>query len=458
LFKIKNNSTLIHLKKNTTTHLKQKMNIREDITCKHCNEIFVDPVTLSCCGDSVCKKHINELFSNTPAQCPICAEVLPWEMKFCINKALKSLIDRELHKISIDSDYQTVFNSFKLKIQSIQSANSDSERSICEKYAELRKQVSLDKESAKTQIDTLTQGIMSSLAEHENESKTSLTNSTQLIASMNSELIEYEKFLKSLSTTDFERKARSTVIQDAINIFEAEINQNKAVSLAEKSIIYEPMKQSVCDIFGKLIAIDQAKHDEIQHINEFEFNGVEVKAEPVPQCQTIQVFNSSQALQASVVRPVVQEKPPTKGEPIRIDNLPALTLQEELRLSIRFQNLRREWQEASRGTISVELIRLSEHLIRDFMELKTRYYKIPMYERKTMRLVCKFCDLHFGNYLFSSHCVQCKENENGLRRNMHLLDMENCSFCKRPFKYKLDKVKIRLRHYASCIKKLYGFH
>lgn len=433
------------------------MNIREDITCKYCNDIFVDPVTLSCCGDSVCKKHINELFSNTPVRCPICAEILSCEMKFCINKALKSLIDRELHKISIDSDYQTVFNSFKHKIQSIQSANSDSERSICEKYAELRKQVSLDKESAKTQIDALTEGIMNSLAEHENESKTSLANSTQLIASMNAKLIEYEKFLKSLGTTDFERKARSSEIQDAINIFEAEINLNKAVSLPEKSIIYDPMKQSVSDIFGKLIAINQTKHDEIQHINEFEFNGVEVKAEPVPQCQTIQVFNSNQA-QATVVRPVVQEKPPTKGEPIRIDNLPALTLQEEARLSIRFQNLRREWQDTSRGTISVELIRLSEHLIRDFMELKTRYYKIPMAERKTMRLVCKFCDLHFGNYLFSSHCVQCKENENGLRHNMHLLDMENCSFCKRPFKYRLDKVKIRLRHYASCIKKLYGFH
>jgi hypothetical protein len=154
----------------------------------------------------------------------------------------------------------------------------------------------------------------------------------------------------------------------------------------------------------------------------------------------------------------IPEPHPVKGEPTRIDNLPQLTSLEEHRLKQRFLNLRRDWQVVRSGSISPELIRMSDHLIRDFMEIKTRYYKIPIADRKNLRLNCKFCNLHFGTYLFSSHYTQCKMNAHGLKNHMHLLDMTKCSFCNCHFKYKSDKIKARLRHYASCIKKLYGFH
>ena len=36
------------------------MNIKDEFTCKHCNETFKDPVSLICCGENVCKKHIDE--------------------------------------------------------------------------------------------------------------------------------------------------------------------------------------------------------------------------------------------------------------------------------------------------------------------------------------------------------------------------------------------------------------
>ena len=41
------------------------MNIIEELTCKHCHEIYDEPVTLNCCGDNVCKKHIDELLSHS---------------------------------------------------------------------------------------------------------------------------------------------------------------------------------------------------------------------------------------------------------------------------------------------------------------------------------------------------------------------------------------------------------
>ena len=92
------------------------------------------------------------------------------------------------------------------------------------------------------------------------------------------------------------------------------------------------------------------------------------------------------------------------------------------------------------------------------MELKTRYYKIPVHERKNRRILCEFCNLHFGTFLYTTHFFQCKENKCGLKNNLHLLDMNKCSFCKCQFRYKMDKIKARLRHYASCIKNMYGFH
>ena len=40
------------------------MNIIEELTCKLCHEIYDEPVTLNCCGENVCKKHIEQILSN----------------------------------------------------------------------------------------------------------------------------------------------------------------------------------------------------------------------------------------------------------------------------------------------------------------------------------------------------------------------------------------------------------
>ena len=461
------------------------MSLREDITCNYCSDIFVDPVILSCCGESVCKSHADEFISNSVTICPLCKEDLPSDMKCPINKALQRLLERETNKINIDS-YRAVLDALKDKIQITQSLKSNAEKIISKKYTELKDKVNYDQNEAKTQIDAVAQDLTNKIEAFENESNASLEKSTELFDKMRSMLADFEKFIKSLRHTEDEKRAKSQQIQDSMSKFEAEFQENTTICLSVESIIYEPMKASdISDIFGKLTKTNPAENqeiqpDEIQLIHESEFNAAEIKLEPetyfIDTNEQNQLVHSLPVVHSNskndnshlMILREYRNLPSTsrmasleaipKAEPPKIDNLPKLTSLEQHRLKQRFQNLRRNWQERRGAPISPELINMSEGLIFDGMEIKTRYYKIPVGERKNLRLVCEFCNLNFGTYLFSSHYTQCKHNENGLKNHVHLLDMKKCSFCNCHFKYKLDKIKVRLRHYASCIKKLYGFH
>ena len=65
------------------------MNIKDELTCKYCKQIFNNPITLSC-GDSICKHHIEELISNNTSNkfaCPLCNEEI-LNQNLSVNKIL----------------------------------------------------------------------------------------------------------------------------------------------------------------------------------------------------------------------------------------------------------------------------------------------------------------------------------------------------------------------------------
>ena len=114
------------------------MNITEILRCKYCNEIYNDPVTLNCCGGNICKKHIDELLSQSSA-CPLCNSDIP-NQNSKINKTLKDLVDEvELHKLKIDkmSDYKTVLKTFSQKITNIEGMINDPESFFFNKLSDL---------------------------------------------------------------------------------------------------------------------------------------------------------------------------------------------------------------------------------------------------------------------------------------------------------------------------------
>ena len=233
------------------------MNIKDDFTCKHCKKTFLDPVFLTCCGENICKKHIDKLLlQTTNVSCMFCEKVLP-KQEFHINKVLKNLIDRELHTLTIDQKYQDVLEQLKKKISQIENIHDDPENAIYTKISELKRHVDLDRENAKIKIDKSADEIIKKLDSYETDLKAgckSISDSEyneKLVASMKIKLAEYESVLRSLGKTYQDRENKSKEIQHASFILETEIQEYESKLFKNKTLEYAPMSDTT--VFGKLI-------------------------------------------------------------------------------------------------------------------------------------------------------------------------------------------------------------
>ena len=83
------------------------MNIKEQLTCGHCNQIYTDPITLAC---NTCKQHVEEAISKSSSNkfmCPLCDEE-NFKEKFNINRIIENMIEKEVHKFEIDSEHKLI--------------------------------------------------------------------------------------------------------------------------------------------------------------------------------------------------------------------------------------------------------------------------------------------------------------------------------------------------------------
>ena len=158
------------------------MNIVENLTCKHCNKIYKDPVFLNCCGRNICKIDIADLLSkssNRLFSCPHCNTDLK-EEKFQLNTTLQVLISQaELHQFKLNPDYVKTFKDFKEKIVKLENIQNDPENLIYEKISELKNKADLDREKAKKA------GIIEKLKSYEIQFKNE-TKSKELFFTINS--------------------------------------------------------------------------------------------------------------------------------------------------------------------------------------------------------------------------------------------------------------------------------
>lgn len=136
--------------------------------------------------------------------------------------------------------------------------NNDPENFIFTKFSELKRQVDLDRENAKLEIDQLADGILENLALNESELKTeckSEANSdyyTELINDMKKKVEDFEKCLSSLKYTKEDRDNQSEYVNAAIEFLDDEIEEYEIKLFRNKLIKYEPMKDGMSDVFGKL--------------------------------------------------------------------------------------------------------------------------------------------------------------------------------------------------------------
>jgi DNA repair exonuclease SbcCD ATPase subunit len=149
------------------------MNIKERLTCKYCNNIYNDPITLTCCGDHLCKQHIEELTStNSPNRfkCPLCDEENP-KQNFNVNKLIRDLLESNLHKFDVDSKFKIIFDSLKTEIHNLEAVLTDPENIIYMEIRDLKRQVNLDRENLISQIDKQANDLIQQLESYETRFK-----------------------------------------------------------------------------------------------------------------------------------------------------------------------------------------------------------------------------------------------------------------------------------------------
>ena len=217
--------------------------------CKICLEVYTDPIYLTCCGELVCRSHLSKLLWDestiTTLACPVCKQSLP-KQRFKVIEPIQVLIEDAKEKKRNDPEYQ--LSSFKQRVQDIEAFNKNSERTIHEKYIELKRKLNLDRENFKLEIDRLADEMMTKLDSYENNAMFASECYNELIKDTKCRLNEYEKFLVSLASTDEDRKSKRVEMEKEIVSLDTKIRDN-----SDKSITYESIDDEIKKLFGKLV-------------------------------------------------------------------------------------------------------------------------------------------------------------------------------------------------------------
>ena len=240
------------------------MNIKEELTCKHCNEIYRNPIILNCCGKSICKHHVDELIANKTSNtfsCSLCNQENSNE-NFIIHELMVKLIKRELHEFKLDSKCEIIFKKLKLEIQNLDAILKDPENLIYEEISELKRQVDFDREKLKLHIDKLSDDIIQQLETYEQmfkseyKSNIDLKHYNELVESSKEQLRQYEEFLNSFSSTKEQQDEKNNqnemlTAKLRFKIKEATNKLFSCVSIKYKSTEFK-LKEYIDKTFSKL--------------------------------------------------------------------------------------------------------------------------------------------------------------------------------------------------------------
>ena len=230
------------------------MDMKEELTCKYCNNIYTEPITLRCCCENICKHHIEEIFSSSTSnkfKCPLCNEENT-NQTFKANKIIEKLVQIELNAFKIDPKYEKVLNDLKIEIEKLAAILKDPENYIYEEISELKRKVDLDKEILKCQIDEIADDLIQQLESFGNRFKTEYKSNVDfdyyndLVESSKKQLAEYEQCLSLFSDEIYED------CEGVIKFLQPSLIEIQNKLLSNLSITYQPMDYEMEDLFGKL--------------------------------------------------------------------------------------------------------------------------------------------------------------------------------------------------------------
>ena len=236
------------------------MNLKEKYTCKYCNQILKDPITLNCCADNICKQHILELRSSSSSNvfwCPLCNEQNS-NQSLMSNRLIQSMLDIEAYKFEIDPKYEKIFESFKAEIENLEAVLNDPDNVIYEQINELKRQVDLNREDLKSHIDALADKLIQQLESYGNQfraeykTKVDMKHYISLGETSKKQLNEYKKYLNLLSSKAEERDKKSRQSENLIKNLHFKIEELRENLFSNKSITYEPFRLNRSELIGSL--------------------------------------------------------------------------------------------------------------------------------------------------------------------------------------------------------------
>ena len=167
------------------------------------------------------------------------------------------MIENDLQYLEVDSKFKKIYENLKTEIGNLEKILKDPENIIYEEISELKRQVDLDREKLKSEIDDLADGLIQQLESYEKRFKAEykteidLQNYNGLVQSSRQQLLVYEKCLNLFSTTYKERKEKSLQSENITIDLQPKITELKQNLFSNTSLAYRPSNSK--DLFGKLI-------------------------------------------------------------------------------------------------------------------------------------------------------------------------------------------------------------
>ena len=232
--------------------------MNREFTCKICDEIYTNPITLNCCAENICKKHVEQIMSRGTFTCLLCKEE-NYNQNLKVNKFVEKLIAQDLHKYEIESKYQETLNNLEKEVEKIEAILNNHDKVIHEEINELKRQVDLEREILKSQIDERADDLIQQLESYEAKFKTEyktivdFEHYNSLVESSRKKLEEYESCLNLFSAKHQEREEKYIESENMIKNLQAEIVELNNRLVSNLSITYKPFRGNMEDLYGQII-------------------------------------------------------------------------------------------------------------------------------------------------------------------------------------------------------------
>lgn len=193
--------------------------------CDLCHETLVDPIALPC-GNSVCKRHVDELLEKEPdktfLECEIChvEHIIPKE-GFMVNKRMQECLNIQLNTLKLLPVYdecKEVIRIAKENVAKIEKLETSAENYIYEYFEDIKRQVDLRREDLKAKIDKYSDETIQSIESSQLSYIKLSKEANRLAENIDKSKKELDEFVTGFDTFQIDEKKFATIKQNVSDL------------------------------------------------------------------------------------------------------------------------------------------------------------------------------------------------------------------------------------------------